>query len=244
MTFDLTPEQLELALHARELAGRIGAAAATALDVGGTLPADVRNVLGDGSLADAFGCGAVQAVAVIEEISAVSAGLGATIGFAAADASHSQSGGVGPDLPGLRGCDTALAALSQASDAAKRRGRLVAAAVAVGVGRAALVHAVAAMKAAGVRPGPDEQAPHWVIADGATEVEAARLLTYRAAQALDNNDGDAGDQVARAKRFAAMAAEQAVNAAIRMEGPGGYVRGGVLERLTRDARTLAVILEG
>jgi len=27
-----------------------------------------------------------------------------------------------------------------------------------------------------------------------------------------------------------------------MEGPGGYERGGVLERLTRDARTLAVIL--
>ena len=45
-----------------------------------------------------------------------------------------------------------------------------------------------------------------------------------------------------ATNLAANAAEHAADAAIRMEGPAGYVRGGVLERLTRDARTLAVIL--
>ena len=60
--------------------------------------------------------------------------------------------------------------------------------MALGVGRAAVAHAIASMKKTGVKPGPDETAPHWTFADGATDVAAARLLTYNAAQMLDRRD--------------------------------------------------------
>ena len=80
-----------------------------------------------------------------------------------------------------------------------------------------------------------------MIADGATEVEAARLLTYSAAQSLDRGQRSE-DLIARALDYAANAAQQAVDAAIRIEGSSGYLKGGLLERLSRDARTLQVIL--
>lgn len=215
MTFDLTPEQ-------QALVDRVRAAVAA----GPTL----------NSLQALLRPEAVPTALVLEEVSIADAGLGAQLGFSAL---AGATPGPALALPGLLGSEEALAAVGEAHPV---RARLVAAAVALGVARAAIAHAVAAMKTAGVKPGPDERAPHWVIADSATEVEAARMVTYRAAQALDHNDSNAAILVARAKEFAANAAEHAADAAIRMEGPGGYVRGGVLERLTRDARTLAVIL--
>ena len=117
----------------------------------------------------------------------------------------------------------------------------MAAAVALGVGRAAVKHAVASMKKGNVKPGPETAAPHWVLADGATEVEAARMLTYSAAQSFDRGDR-ADDLISRALDYASKAAQRAVDAAIRVEGTGGYLKGGLLERLSRDARTLQVIL--
>ena len=215
MTFDLTREQ-------QALVDRVRAAVAA----GPTLE----------SLKALLQREAVLTTLVVEEVSMTDAGLGAQLGFSALAGGTSGAVLV---LPGLLGSEAALAAVGEAHPI---RARLVAAAVALGVGRAAIAHALAAMKAAGVRPGPDEQRPHWVIADSATEVAAARMVTYRAAQALDHNESGAAVLIARAKAFAANAAEHAADAAIRMEGPGGYVRGGVLERLTRDARTLAVIL--
>jgi len=215
MTFDLTPEQLALVDRVR-----------AAVAAGPTLK----------SLQALLQREAVPTALVVEEVSLTDAGLGAQLGFSAL-----AGGSTNPvlALPGLEGSEAALAAVGEAHPV---RARLVAAAVALGVARAAIAHAVAAMKTAGVKPGPDEERPHWVIADSATEVEAARMVTYRAAQALDQGDSTAAVLIARAKAFAANAAEHAADAAIRMEGPGGYVRGGVLERLTRDARTLAVIL--
>ncbi|MFA5909487.1 MAG: acyl-CoA dehydrogenase family protein [Vicinamibacterales bacterium] len=215
MTFDLTPEQQALVDHVR-----------AAVAAGPTLK----------SLQALLQREAVPTTLAVEEVSMSDAGLGAQLGF---EALAGEAPGTVLALPGLLGSEGALAAVGAGN---LDRARLVVAAVALGVGRAATAHAVAAMKAAGVRPGPDERAPHWVFANAATEVEAARLLTYEAAQAVDRGDGEAGTIVARAKVFAAKAAEQAVDAAIRIEGAGGYVRGGVLERLTRDARTLAVVL--
>ena len=215
MTFDLTPEQ-------QALVDRVRAAVAA----GPTLE----------SLKALLQREAVPTTLVVEEVSMTDAGLGAQLGFSAL---VGGTPGAVLALPGLVGSEAALAAMG---DEHPVRARLVAAAVALGVARAAIAHAVAAMKTAGVKPGPAAQRPHWVIADSATEVEAARMVTYRAAQALDHGDSMAAVLVARAKAFAANAAEHATDAAIRMEGPGGYVRGGVLERLTRDARTLAVIL--
>ena len=121
------------------------------------------------------------------------------------------------------------------------RARLIAAAAALGIGRAAVAHALSFMKSHDVKPGPDATVPHWAFADGATEVEAARLLTYSAAQAVDRGE-PSEPLVARVLDFAARAAQQAVDAAIRVEGAAGYSKGSLLERLARDARTLQVIL--
>ena len=93
------------------------------------------------------------------------------------------------------------------------------------------------MKKTGVKPGPDETTPHWAFADGATEVAAARMLTYSAAQMLDRGE-NAEDAITRAHAFAANAAQLAVDAAIRVVGAAGLTRGGLLDRLSRDARTL------
>jgi alkylation response protein AidB-like acyl-CoA dehydrogenase len=122
------------------------------------------------------------------------------------------------------------------------RARLLAAAAAVGIGRAAVASALEFMKANAVKPGPDATVPHWAFADGATEVEAARLLTYSAAQAVDRGE-QAETLVARVLDFAARAAQQAVDAAIRVQGAAGYSRGSLLERLARDARMLEVVLK-
>ena len=111
---------------------------------------------------------------------------------------------------------------------------LMLAAAALGIGRAALAHAREWMLSNNVTPGPDETVPHWVVADGATEVAAARVLTYHAAQMVDRGE-DAADAVARAHTFAANAARLAVDAAIRVVG---FTRGSVLEGLVNDARMM------
>ena len=128
------------------------------------------------------------------------------------------------------------------TDPSPLRARLLAAASAVGIGRAAIEHAVAFMKANSVTAGPDTTVPHWSVADGATEVEAARLLTYTAAQSLDRG-GQPDGLIARALEFAVGAAQRAVDAAISVEGIAGYAKGSLLDRLSRDARTLQVILK-
>ena len=98
------------------------------------------------------------------------------------------------------------------------------------------------MKKTGVKPGPDETAPHWAFADGATEVAAARLLTYSAAQ-CSIGARHAEDAIARAHAFAANAAQRAVDAAIRVDGAAGSrTRRRCWSASSRDARTLQVIL--
>ena len=178
---------------------------------------------------------AIDAVLVVEEIATSDPAQGARFGF---EGLGGPGGSTATPLAGLEGSEAALAAIPASG---KTRARLIAAAVALGIGRAAIAHAIASMKKTGVKPGPDETAPHWVFADGATDVAAARVLTYSAAQMLDRNEA-ADDVVARAHAFAAKAAQIAVDAAIRVEGAAGYVKGGLLERLSRDARTLQVIL--
>lgn len=178
---------------------------------------------------------AIDAVLVLEEIASSDPAHAARFGF---EGLGGQGSATAVPLAGLEGSESALAAIPETG---KTRARLMAAAVALGIGRAAIAHAVASMKRTGVKPGPDETAPHWAFADGATDVAAARLLTYNAAQMVDRHEA-ADDVVARAHAFAAKAAQIAVDAAIRVEGAAGYAKGGLLERLSRDARTLQVIL--
>jgi len=241
MTFDLTPEQQALADRARETAASIGESVAHAIDTLGAIADDVSKSLKAQSLTALFKESAVNAAIVIEELATVSAGLGAHVGFASAIDGVDASTVVPTPLAGLRSSETPLARVEIAGTAAKAKARLAAAAVALGIGRAAVEHALAVMKRAGVKPGPEEHAPHWTFADGATDVAAARVLTYDAAQKLDRSE-DAEAAVTRAHIFAANAAARAVDAAIKIEGPWGYAKGGLLERLSRDVRTLQIIL--
>lgn len=178
---------------------------------------------------------AMDAVLVVEERASVDPAEAAKFGF---EGLGGRSNTTAALLPGLEGSEAALASIPETN---RFRARLLAAAVALGVGKAAVAHAIASMKKTGVKPGPDETAPHWTFADGATDVAAARLLTYDAAQKLDRL-GKADDEITRAQVFAASAATRAVDAAIKVEGVSGYAKGGLLERLSRDARTLQLIL--
>ena len=178
---------------------------------------------------------AADAVLVIEERASTDPAEAARFGFEGVGGRSNTTAAL---LPGLEGSEAALASVPEAN---RIRARLMAAAVALGVGRAAVAHAVAALKKRDVKPGPETTVPHWTLADGATDVQAARLLTYSAAQSLDRGE-PAADQIARALEFASNAALRAVDAAIRVEGVGGYTKNGLLERLSRDARTLQVIL--
>ena len=178
---------------------------------------------------------AMDAVLVVEELASADPARGARFGFEGVGGKPNTTAAM---MPGLEGTESALASIPEGS---RIRARLLAAAVALGVGRAAIQHTLDSMKKTGVKPGPDETAPHWAFADGATEVAAARVLTYNAAQMLDRGE-NAEDAITRAQAFAADAAQRAVDAAIRVVGAAGLTRGGLLDRLSRDARTLQVIL--
>jgi len=93
------------------------------------------------------------------------------------------------------------------------------------------------------QPLKDFQALQFKIADMATEIEAARLMVYRAASALDARDPNATKYCAMAKRFATDACFTAANEALQLHGGYGYLKDYPIERIVRDLR-VHQILEG
>ena len=89
----------------------------------------------------------------------------------------------------------------------------------------------------------DFQALQFKLADMATELEAARLMTHHAARALDDGDADATMYCAMAKRFATDAGFKICNDALQLHGGYGYLRDYPIERCLRDVR-VHQILEG
>ncbi len=89
----------------------------------------------------------------------------------------------------------------------------------------------------------DFQALGFRIADYATELEAARLLLYRAAAALDRREPGAMRLAAMAKRLATDAGFDVVNGCLQLHGGYGYLRDHPIERILRDLR-VHQILEG
>ncbi len=77
----------------------------------------------------------------------------------------------------------------------------------------------------------------------ATELEAARLMVYRAAARLDAQDRDATLACAMAKRFATDVAFNVCNDALQLHGGYGYIKEYAIERYLRDVR-VHQILEG
>jgi alkylation response protein AidB-like acyl-CoA dehydrogenase len=93
------------------------------------------------------------------------------------------------------------------------------------------------------RPLAEFQALQFKIADMATELEAARLMVRRAADALDRRDPQATRLCAMAKRFATDAGFEIANQALQLHGGYGYLKDYPLERVVRDLR-VHQILEG
>jgi butyryl-CoA dehydrogenase len=92
------------------------------------------------------------------------------------------------------------------------------------------------------RPIGDFQAIQWKIAEMATQLEAARLLTRKAAATRDAGER-CTREAAMAKLFASQLSNRAADDAVQIHGSAGYSREYVVERLFRDAR-ITEIYEG
>jgi len=93
------------------------------------------------------------------------------------------------------------------------------------------------------RPLKENQALQFRLADMATDLEAARLMVWRGAAAMDAKDPGATKLCAMAKRFATDACFDVANQALQLHGGYGYLKDYPLERIVRDLR-VHQILEG
>lgn len=120
-------------------------------------------------------------------------------------------------------------------------GRISIGALSVGLAQAALEEAVryARTRTAFGRTLSQHQAIQWMIADAATEIEAARLLIYRAAW-LKGRDQFFNKEAAIAKLFATEMAERVCRNAIQVLGSYGYSSEYPVERMYRDARLMTI----
>ncbi|MEX2270236.1 MAG: acyl-CoA dehydrogenase family protein [Vicinamibacterales bacterium] len=120
-------------------------------------------------------------------------------------------------------------------------GRVAIAAQALGVGQAALDEALAYARdrEAFGQPIANYQAIQFMLADMATELDAARMLTWKAADACDRQ-ASSGVEAAMAKLMASEAAHRAADKALQILASSGYRRGTVVERLFRDVRATEI----
>jgi acyl-CoA dehydrogenase len=123
-------------------------------------------------------------------------------------------------------------------------GRIGIASQAVGIGRACLEASIqyAGEREQFGRPIGHFQAIQWKIADMATRLDAARLLTWRAAMLRDKGER-CGVQAAQAKLAASTACNFAADECLQIHGGAGYTDDFHVERLFRDAR-ITEIYEG
>lgn len=120
-------------------------------------------------------------------------------------------------------------------------GRIGIAAQSLGIAEAALEHATAYAKDRKQfgKPIANQQAVGFKLADMATEVEAAKLLTYRAAN-LRAKGLPCGKEASMAKLFASTAARKTVIEAVQVFGGYGYTKDYPVERLFRDAKVTEI----
>jgi butyryl-CoA dehydrogenase len=120
-------------------------------------------------------------------------------------------------------------------------GRIAIAAQALGIGEAAIAEAIAYAKQRETfgQPIASYQAIQWMLADMATELEAARLLTWKAAAGRIYQEGGTVE-AAMAKVAASEAAHKAADRAMQILASAGYRRGSVAERLFRDVRAVEI----
>ena len=124
-------------------------------------------------------------------------------------------------------------------------GRLGMAAQALGIAQGCLEESVKYAKERKQfgRPIANFQAISFMIADMATEIEAARQLIYHTAVAKDAGDKEASKLCAMCKLYAGEMANRVAYKAVQIHGGYGYIKEYKVERFYRDAR-IATIYEG
>jgi alkylation response protein AidB-like acyl-CoA dehydrogenase len=126
-------------------------------------------------------------------------------------------------------------------------GRIDIAAQAVGIGEACLAQSIAKAKDRRQfgRVIAEFEAIQWMVADMSTEIDAARLLMFRAAAMRANHpeDGRLTLAASMAKLFASEAANRAAYNAVQIFGGHGYLTEYPVERLFRDARAMTLYEE-
>jgi butyryl-CoA dehydrogenase len=120
-------------------------------------------------------------------------------------------------------------------------GRIGIGALSVGLAQAAFEESIRYARerqAFGV-PIAEHQAIQWMLADAATEIQAARWLVYYAAW-LKGKDRPFSAEAAMAKLFATEMGERVCRNAIQIHGGYGYSREFPVERIYRDARLMTI----
>jgi butyryl-CoA dehydrogenase len=120
-------------------------------------------------------------------------------------------------------------------------GRIGIASQSIGLAQACLDAAVAYAKERIQfgKPIAQFQAIRWMIADMATEIEAARLLTFNAAAMRDRGENFSA-AASMAKVFASEMANRVAYRALQIHGGYGYIKDFPVERYYRDARVLTL----
>ncbi len=120
-------------------------------------------------------------------------------------------------------------------------GRIGIGAISLGLAQAALEEGVryAQGRRAFGKAISEHQAIQWMIADAALEIEAARLLVYKAAW-LKDQGRDYGKLAAMGKLMASETAEKVARDAIQIHGSYGYSREFPVERIYRDQRLMTI----
>ena len=123
-------------------------------------------------------------------------------------------------------------------------GRIGIASLALGIGLAAMDFATNYSKEREQfgQPISNFQAIQWMIADGYTELEAARMLVLRAAW-LKENGRPFSQEASMAKVYASEAANRSCFKAVQMLGGYGYTKDFPVERFARDVR-ITTLYEG
>jgi butyryl-CoA dehydrogenase len=120
-------------------------------------------------------------------------------------------------------------------------GRVAIAAQALGIGQAALDEALRHVKLRHTfgKPLAEYEAIQFMLSDMSTELDGARMLTYKAA-ALKVHQASIVVEAAQAKLAASEAAHRAADKAMQILASAGYRRGSKVERLFRDARATEI----
>ena len=84
------------------------------------------------------------------------------------------------------------------------------------------------------------QAISFMLAEMATKLEAARQLTYHAAELKDRNDKNAGRYCSMAKLFASEVCNEICAKAVQIHGGYGFIKDYKVERMYRDCRVFTI----